>query len=115
VVGDRHDRRWGFAYWSGVGFLLVFGFVTGFTIGLPFFLFGLIALAIGLRWAPGWPADLGMITGAGTVCLVIGLINAISGDLSPTVWLSIGAVLVATSSGAFWWMRCRPAVRSAQR
>jgi hypothetical protein len=111
-VTVRHDRSWGLAYWAGVGFLLVFGFIAGLSIGFPFFLLGLLGLAIGLRRAPGWPADLGLLAGAGTVCLVIAVINAISGDLSPTIWASIGVVLVAISSGAFWWLRCRSAARA---
>jgi hypothetical protein len=114
-VTDRHDRSWGFAYWAGIGFLLVFGFIAGLSIGFPFFFLGLLGLAIGLRRAPGWPADLGLLTGAETACLVVAVINTISGDLSPTIWATVGAGLVAISAGGFWWLRCRPPARSAQQ
>jgi hypothetical protein len=111
VVARAHDRDWGFFYWAGIGFLVVFGFITGFSIGIPFLILGLVLLVMGLRRGPGWPSDLGLLAGAGMVCLVIALINAISGDLSPTIWATVGFGLIALSAGVFWWLRCRPAAR----
>jgi hypothetical protein len=69
----------GFFYWAGVGFLVVFGFITGFSIGLPILALGAVLFVVMLRRGPGWPADLGLLAGAGLVCLVIAMINVISG------------------------------------
>jgi hypothetical protein len=110
-MGNPHDRDWGFFKWFAAGFLVVFGFLTGFTIGLPFLVLGLVLFArFGLR-GPEWPADLGLLAGAGAVCLVIATINLLSGDLSPTVWAGVGFALLGGSTAGFWWLRCRPAVR----
>jgi hypothetical protein len=111
MVGT-HDRDWGFFKWFAAGFLLVFGFIAQFSIGLPFMLVG-IYLFIRLSWLQGpvWPADLGLVAGAGAVCLLIAAINLKSGHLSPTVWAGVGFALVAAGVGSFWWLRCRPAVR----
>ena len=67
-------------------------------------------MLFGVLWSrePAWPAYLGLLTGAGTVCLVIATINAISGDLSPVVWALVGITLIGLSSASFWWLRCRP-------
>jgi hypothetical protein len=56
-----------------------------------------------------WPTDLGLLAGA--ACLLIAVINAISGDLSPVIWAIVGLGLTALSSAAFWFLRCRPAAR----
>jgi uncharacterized membrane protein len=103
-----HD--WAFFQWAAAGFLVVFGFITGFTIGLPFLVVGVLLLVRLYRRRPAWPADLGALAGAGLVCLVIALISAISGDLSPVVWATVGLVLSAGASATFWWLRCRPSV-----
>jgi hypothetical protein len=85
---------------------MLFGYVVGLTIP-GVFLVGLILLVAGLRWAPGWPADLGLAAGAGVACSVFALINAISGDLSPTIWAAVGIGLMATSTFGFWSLRRR--------
>jgi hypothetical protein len=110
-VAGAHDRDWGFFLWALAGFLVVFGFIAQFSIGLPFFLAGVFVFVQLFRRGPAWPADLGLLAGAGLVCLVIALISAISGDISPTVWAATGISLVAVSPLSFWWLRCRPAVR----
>jgi hypothetical protein len=104
----RRDHDWGFFQWFAVGFLIVFGFITGFSIGLPFLLAGVFLFAVLAARGPARPAPLGLAAGAGAVCLVIASINAISGELSPAVWASVGAVLTAGPSFLFWWVRCRP-------
>ena len=104
----RRDHDWGFFQWFVAGFCVVFGFITGFSIGLPFLLVGLYLFVWLLLRGPSWPADLGLLAGSGAVCLVIGAINAISGDLSPTVWLTVGATLTTWPTFLFWWLRCRP-------
>jgi hypothetical protein len=110
-VQQVREHDWGFFLWMGAGFLFVFGFIAQFTIGLPFLLLAVVALVYLARRGQGWPEGLGLIAGAGIVCVVIALINAISGDLSPTIWALVGAALVGTSTAGFWWLRCRPAVR----
>ena len=104
----RQGHDWGFFQWCGVGFLVVFGFITGFTIGLPFLLVGLLLFAVLATRGPEWPADLGLLAGAGVVCLVIAVISAISGDVSATVWATVGLALTWSSTFLFWWLRCRP-------
>jgi hypothetical protein len=115
TVAQVHGRDWGFFYWAGVGFLVVFGFITGFSIGLPILALGVVLFVVMLRRGPGWPADLGLLAGAGLVCLVIAMINVISGSLSPTIWAIVGAALTVGSCGAFWWLRCRPGVSRHSR
>jgi hypothetical protein len=109
LVAQPHERDWGFFYWATAGFLVLFGFIT--SIGLPFLILGLLLIVVGVRRGPAWPADLGLLAGAGAVCLVIAAINLLSGDLSPTVWATVGIALVAAGSASFWWLRCRPALR----
>jgi hypothetical protein len=110
-VSVRREHDWGFFLWMGAGFLFAFGWLAQFTIGLPFLFLAVGALVSLAHRGQGWPEILGLIAGAGVVCLVIALINAIAGDLSPTIWALVGAALVGASAGAFWWLRCRPAVR----
>jgi hypothetical protein len=110
-VVETHHRDLGFFYWAGVGFLVVFGFITGFSIGLPILALGAVLFVVMLRRGPGWPADLGLLAGAGLVCLVIAMINVISGSLSPTIWAIVGVTLTLGGSGGFWWLRCRLGVR----
>ena len=111
---ERPAHDWGFFYWAAVGFLLCFGFVTGFSIGLPFFWLGIAWFVYGLRFGPTWPADLGLPAGIGAACLVLAVIIAANDDLSPTIWASAGLALTAAPTGLFWWLRCRPG-RSGRR
>lgn len=73
----RQAGRWGFFFWAAVGFLMSFG-----------------TLAI-------------LSSGIGATCLVIALIAAVDASRLPTVWATVGAVLVAIGTGPFWWLRCR--------
>jgi hypothetical protein len=110
-MAAAHDRDWGFFLWALAGFCTVFGFVAMFSIGLPFALAAVILLVWLSKRGPVWPEQLGLVAGAGAVCLLIALISAVSGDVSPNVWAVVGAALVVASAGSFWWLRCRPAVR----
>jgi hypothetical protein len=76
--------------------------------GAPFLLVGLVLLGVLLGRGPRWPASLGLVTGAGTVGVLIGLIGAV---VAPLVWGALGAGLVAVSAAGFWWLRCRPNAR----
>jgi hypothetical protein len=112
VRGSEHD--WGFFVWLVPGFLIVFGFVAGFSIGMPFLLLGIgLLLYLQIR-GPGWPADLGLLAGVGCAGLLFAAIAEISGDYSPMPWAPIGFVLVAVSAATFWWLRCRPALRQPE-
>lgn len=102
-----HRRDPGFLLWAVAGFLTVFGFVAMFSIGLPFMLAALVMLVWLSKRGPVWPEQLGLVAGAGVVCLVIALISAVSGDISPTLWAGAGTALVAAPTGIFWWQRCR--------
>lgn len=57
-------RRRGAWYWVVAGVLVVFGFITGFSIGLPFLLLGYVLFALGpvrdKRWV-FWPVCAGVI------------------------------------------------------
>ena len=103
---EQHDA--GFFVWTGAGLLLFFGLLAGFSIGLPFFYAGLIAVGWSAVRGPQWPAQLGLLAGAGLSCFVVAVFNAAERDPSTTSWLYAGGALVAASSVAFWWLRCRP-------
>lgn len=103
-----HDRDWSYFHWAGAGFLIVFGSLAILTIGAPFLLLGVFLLGLLVGRGRRWPASLGLLAGAGAVCLVIGAISAISGDVSPTVWFTVGIALTSLASWAFWFLRCRP-------
>ena len=105
---DAREHDSGFFVWTGAGLLLVFGFLAGFSIGLPFFWAGLIALGWLLARGPRWPAHLGLVAGAGISCLVVAVFNAAERDPATADWLLVGLALVAAPSVAFWWLRCRP-------
>jgi hypothetical protein len=112
-VSKRREHDFGFFVWAIPGFLVVFGFVTGFTIGLPFLGAGLALFLYLTWWGPTWPADLGLIAGVGAASFVFGCIALISGSYSPAPWLQIGLALVGASGALFWWLRCRPIDSSA--
>jgi hypothetical protein len=110
-VSTRHDRDLGFFIWAAPGFLVVFGFITGFSIGMPFLLAGFGLFGYLLARGPTWPADLGLIAGVGIGSLSFAAIALVGGGYSASPWLEVGLVLVGASSGLFWWLRCRnPAV-----
>lgn len=108
-MADVHYRDWGFFYWAGTGFLITFGLVAVLTIGAPFLLLGVLLLGVLLGRGRRWPASLGLLAGVGGVCLLIAVISALSGDVSPTIWATVGLGLAALSCFAFWFLRCRPA------
>src|SRR3990172_4781582 len=112
-MAEAHHRDWGFLYWAGAGFLILFGVLASLTIGAPFLLLGVLLLGVLLGRGPRWPAGLGLLAGAGAVCLLIAVISAISGDVAPTIWAVVGLALSGTSSFAFWFLRCRPEERAS--
>ncbi len=61
VSGRRGPSRW---YWALAGVLVVFGFLTGFSIGLPFLLLGYVLFALGPfrhRRRVFWPVLAGVV------------------------------------------------------
>jgi hypothetical protein len=61
---EGDDRGTGMTYWIVAVALIVFGFITGFSIGQPFLLVGLVMLGLGpVRNRPlaFWPPLLGVI------------------------------------------------------
>jgi hypothetical protein len=108
-VERKHDRDFGFFVWAVPGFLVVFGFYTGFSIGIPFLVLGLLLFAYLHARGPVWPADLGLLAGLGIGSLSFAGIALTSGEYSVSPWFEIGLGLTAGSAAAFWWLRCRPA------
>ncbi len=107
-MAHDHQRDWGFFLWTGTGLLIVFGFIAGFSIGLPFFYAGLIALGVLAARGPRWPAQLGLGAGAGISCLIVAVAVAAEHEPSTGTWALVGAALVGGSAFAFWWLHCRP-------
>ncbi len=117
--------RW-FGAWVGAGILLAFSLVSALSIGLfvlPFALVALWAVARGSRY---WPTALGLISGAGLVCLLIWALNrdyepcppggiSVSADdpsssftcggHDPLPWLVAGIVLTLAGAVAFAVLR----------
>jgi len=107
---SRHERDLGFFLWAAPGFLWVFGFYTGFTIGMPILALGVGLFAFLYVRGPAWPADLGLLAGLGLGSLSFaGIALTSGGDYPVSPWLEIGFGLVFVSAATFWWLRCRPA------
>jgi hypothetical protein len=67
---------WGwFSAWVGAGALVAFALVSAASIGLFVLPFALLALWAVLRRSPPWPTPLGLVSGAGLVCLLIWILN----------------------------------------
>jgi hypothetical protein len=60
-----------------VGAMLVFGFLAGFTIGLPFLMLGLAVLAVGLasKRLRGPALGFSLVLGAGLVIATVGVMH----------------------------------------
>ncbi len=104
AAGPEHD--WGFAYYVVAGFAVAFGFISGFSFGIPILLLGVYLAVRPRRSRPS--ARLGLVAGMGLVALVIAALEALG---SPVVWTAIGCAAILTSTVAYWWLECRPAVR----
>ncbi|MDX6653185.1 MAG: hypothetical protein QOJ38_1966 [Solirubrobacterales bacterium] len=71
----EHPGRWLIA-WVATGFVLLFGFLTGFSIGLPILMAGIIATIFLIRRGGRRREMLGLLAGAGLVCLLVAAINS---------------------------------------
>jgi hypothetical protein len=113
-----------FAGWVLAGALVVFSLLSAASIGLFVAPFAAAGIWLTSRLGRVWPEVLGMVSGAGAVCLLIALLNrdtrpcteeglrlspgeteASCGGFSPTPWLVVGLVLVAAGVVAYAFMR----------
>jgi len=122
----RRDGWLVFAAWVLAGALAVFSVLGAASIGLFIAPLAVVAIWLTSRFGRVWPEMLGMVSGAGAVCLLIALLNRLEGTtpcaegghslspgeteascggLSPTPWLVGGLVLV--TAGAVAYARAR--------
>src|SRR5687768_17474878 len=109
-----------FTAWVLAGALAVFSLLGAASIGLFIAPLAAIAIWLALRFGRAGPEMLGMVAGAGAVCLLIALLNrntrscaeeghilspaeteASCGGLEPMPWLVAGLVLVAAGFVAY--------------
>lgn len=101
-----HRRDLGFFLWMLPSFLFVFGFITGFSIGMPFLLAGVLLFGYLYRRGPEWPADLGLVAGLGCGLLLFWLLPT---DFVQAPFIVAGFSLIVAGSLLYWYLRCRPA------
>jgi hypothetical protein len=111
--------RW-FAAWVLAGGLVVLAILSGFSFGFFVLPFAALALWLVIRSGSGWPEVLGVVSGAGVVCLLIALLNNdyqpcpdvpvvlgpgeteySCGGLDPLPWLIAGLALVVAGTVAY--------------
>jgi hypothetical protein len=109
-----------FAAWVLAGALAVFSLLGAASIGLFIAPLAVVAIWLAFRFGRAGPEMLGLVTGAGTVCLLIAFLNRGTtpcteqgrtlrpgetevgcGGLEPTPWLVVGLVLVAAGIVAY--------------
>jgi hypothetical protein len=113
-----------FAAWVLAGALAVFSLLGAASIGLFIAPLAAIAIWLALRFGRAGPEMLGMVSGAGAVCLLIAFLNrgttpcteharlvssgeteVSCGGLAPVPWLVAGLVLVAAGVVAYALIR----------
>ena len=106
----------GFLAWALAGGLLVFTFLSGFSIGLFVLPLAGVVLWLVARRATGWPETLGLGAGLGAVCLLVAFLSRDynpcpegpvtlapgetsfeCGGLDPIPWLVAGLTFVLVS------------------
>jgi hypothetical protein len=116
---------WGwFGAWAVAGALVVFAFLTGFSIGLLVLPFALAAVWLVASRSPSRSSAFGLVSGAGLICLVVWVLNRDyvpcpangmlssedippgetsigCGGLDPQPWLVAAIVLILAGVGAF--------------
>jgi hypothetical protein len=126
-------RRWNgwkaFVAWSLAGGLLVFSVLAGLSIGLFVLPFAVAAVFLVAYHASGWPEAIGVVAGAGAVCLLIAFLSrdhqpcpesgvlpgfnsegafvSECGGFDPMPWLIAGIALVGVSVFAHVLVRAR--------
>jgi hypothetical protein len=115
--------RW-FAAWGLAGGLVFFALLTGLSIGFFVLPFALLALWFVVRNGAGWPEILGVLVGAGGVCLAVaarswdynpcsdepvrlpaGTTSYSCGGMDPIPWLITGIVLLVAGIVAYMTAR----------
>ena len=89
-----HLRRcWIFWLWAGAGGALALSVVSyiGVLTGLP----ALLALYLVSRRSPRWPEPLGLLTGAGGLCLAVAVLGWGEHGFDYVPWLVAGIALAA--------------------
>jgi hypothetical protein len=100
-MARAREHDWGFWAYAVDGFLIATGFLYW-----PVLVLGVLLLFV-LTRRYSWPADLGLLFGFAPALLVV----AISGVADAQIWTAVAVTFAVTSAFAFWWLRCRPAVR----
>jgi hypothetical protein len=109
-----------FAAWVLAGALAVFSLLGAASIGLFIAPLAVVAIWLALRFGRAGPEMLGMVSGAGVVCLLIAFLNrgttpcaeqghtlsareteTSCGGLQPMPWLVVGLLLVAVGIVAY--------------
>ncbi len=115
---------WRFAAWVFAGALTMFAWLTGFSIGLFLLPFAVLVIWLVARKSRIWPEILGMVGGAGVICLVIAAVNhegpgcrtteeagaitvTCGGSLDPKPWLVVGFALLAVAPLLYAFARRR--------
>jgi hypothetical protein len=80
--GGRSGWPW-FGAWTVLGGLLLFGWLTGFTVGLFVLPVALVGWWLAAAFGRRWPEVLGSVAGAGLTCLGIALANRGSTECPP--------------------------------
>jgi hypothetical protein len=90
-----------FWLWALAGALLAFSVVGAASIGLFVLPFAVIAFVFAARAMRNRAELLGLLAGAATICLLIGLIQLGGGGLDPRPWFAAGGVLGLVGVGGF--------------
>ncbi|MDZ5619539.1 hypothetical protein [Nocardioides bizhenqiangii] len=104
---------WAYPWWLVVGALVSFGFLAGFTIGIPFLLLGLALAGAGValpvtrnRGVSALPAGIGLPLlyiawlnrdGPGTICTSSAHSTSCEEQWNPWPWVAAAVVLVLVS------------------
>jgi hypothetical protein len=94
------------AFFAAMGFVALGGFVAGVALGVPLFALGVAMLSLRWRRGPSWPADLGLLVGAGAVSLLVAATDGV-GDWE--VWTGLGIALIGAGAFGCWRLRPLPA------
>jgi hypothetical protein len=113
-----------FVAWALAGALVVFAFLSGFSIGLFVLPLAGVVLWIVARRTSAWPEVFGVGAGAGALCLLVAFLNRDytpcpegpitlapgqtsfeCGGADPVPWLVAGVALVAGSVLAYFLLR----------
>jgi len=92
--------RW-FGAWTAAGALLVFSFLTGFSIGLFVLPVAALVLVAAALWSPHVGEATGFVAGVGVVALVIAAVSWDHGGVDVAPWAAAGVVFVVTAVSGY--------------